>query len=146
MIRALFLALAVLLTAPPVAAAGIEADEMLADPALEARARTLSREIRCPICAGETISESNADISRQLRLIIRKRLSDGISEDQIKDELVASYGEAVLMTPPLTSRSVALYAAPLVILVLGGGIVALWWKTSQRAPVPAIGQDQEGEA
>ncbi|GAB5389201.1 MAG: cytochrome c-type biogenesis protein CcmH [Alphaproteobacteria bacterium] len=122
--------------ASPAYSAGIEADEMLDDPVLEARARELSKQIRCPICAGETISESNADISKELRLIIRKRLTQGADEDQIKQELVAGYGEAVLMAPPLNTRSVALYAAPFAFLLLGAGIVALWWRTSNKAVAP----------
>lgn len=121
-----------LLLASSAFAAGVEADEALPDAAQEERARALSREIRCPVCSGESIAESNASISRELRLVVREEISRGASDQEIKDYLVIRYGEAVLMQPPLNQRTWLLYASPLMFLLIGGGAIALWWRGRER--------------
>ena len=83
----------------PRPALAVQPDEMLADPALEARAREISREVRCPVCQGETIDDSNARISRDLRLIIRERLVAGDTDEEVVAFLVDRYGEFVLFNP-----------------------------------------------
>ena len=91
-------------------------DEVLSDPALETRARALSQELRCVVCQGENIDESNAGIARDLRLLVRERLVDGDSDQQILDFIVARYGEYVLMRPTWAGSNIVLYIAGPVLL------------------------------
>ncbi|MDH3666964.1 MAG: cytochrome c-type biogenesis protein CcmH [Paracoccaceae bacterium] len=113
--RALLLALALLLAAP---AGAVEPDEVLADPALEARARALSKEVRCLVCRNESIDDSNAELARDLRLLIRERLEVGDSDPQVLDFLVARYGEFVLLRPRFSTANAALwFAGPAVFLI-----------------------------
>jgi cytochrome c-type biogenesis protein CcmH len=101
--------LALMLLATPVAA--VQPDEMLADPALEARAREISRDIRCPVCQGESIDDSNAPISRDLRIIIRERLVAGDTDEEVVDYIVARYGEFVLFNPRSEGSNLILWLA-----------------------------------
>jgi cytochrome c-type biogenesis protein CcmH len=101
--------LALTLLATPVLA--VQPDEMLADPALEARARAISKDIRCPVCQGETIDDSNAPISRDLRIIIRERLAAGDTDDEVIDYIVARYGEFVLFNPRADGSNLILWLA-----------------------------------
>jgi cytochrome c-type biogenesis protein CcmH len=87
----------VMLTAPP--ALAVQPDEVLPDAALETRARAISRDLRCPVCQGEAIDDSNAPISRDLRLLVRERLVAGDSDEEVVDYIVARYGEFVLFNP-----------------------------------------------
>ncbi|MFN3578425.1 MAG: cytochrome c-type biogenesis protein CcmH [Tabrizicola sp.] len=97
----------------------VQPDEMLADPALEARARAISREIRCPVCQGETIDDSNAPISRDLRLIIRERLVAGDTDAEVVDFIVARYGEGVLFKPRAEGVNLVLWLAGPALLIAG---------------------------
>ncbi|WP_333816530.1 cytochrome c-type biogenesis protein [Tabrizicola sp.] len=97
----------------------VQPDEMLADPALEARARTISHDIRCPVCQGETIDDSNAPIARDLRIIIRERLVAGDSDAQVVDYIVARYGEGVLFNPPAKGVNLVLWLAGPALLLAG---------------------------
>ena len=116
-------ALALCLMASPVAA--VQPDEMLADPALEARARAISRDIRCPVCQGETIDDSNAPIARDLRIIIRERLVAGDSDEEVVDYIVARYGEFVLFNPrPEGSNLILWLAGPALFLAAIGVAIA----------------------
>jgi cytochrome c-type biogenesis protein CcmH len=100
---------AVSLLASPVPA--VQPDEMLADPALEARARGISKDIRCPVCQGESIDDSNAPISRDLRLIIRERILAGDTDAEVVDYIVARYGEFVLFNPRAEGSNLILWFA-----------------------------------
>jgi cytochrome c-type biogenesis protein CcmH len=97
------------LTAGPVAA--VQPDEILPDPALEARAREISRDIRCPVCQGESIDDSSAPISRDLRIIIRERIMAGDSDEEVVDYIVARYGEFVLFNPRPEGSNLILWLA-----------------------------------
>jgi cytochrome c-type biogenesis protein CcmH len=113
--RAAFLLLFLLLTLPVRA---VQPDEMLADPALEARARALSAELRCLICQSQSIDDSDASIARDLRLLIRERLKAGDSDSAVKAFLVERYGEYVLLRPAFAWHTALLWgAAPLALLV-----------------------------
>ena len=114
------LVLAFCLLATPVLA--VEPGEMLDDPALEARARELSRGLRCLVCRNESIDESNAELAGELRLLVRERLTAGDSDAEVIDYLVARYGEYVLLTPTTGGSNLILWATPLVLLVLGGAV------------------------
>lgn len=92
-------------------------DEILSDPVLEARARALSQELRCVVCQGENIDESNAGIARDLRLLVRERLVDGETDQQILDFVVSRYGEYVLMRPTWGGANIILYVAGPVLLL-----------------------------
>lgn len=109
--------LAVFLLAAPVLA--VQPDEMLADPTLEARAREISRDIRCPVCQGETIDDSNAPISRDLRLIIRERLVAGDSDAEVVEFIVARFGEGVLFLPSARGVNLILWLTGPVLLLAG---------------------------
>lgn len=102
----------------------VQPDEVLADPALEARARALSQELRCLVCQNQSIDDSDALLARDLRLLLRERLKNGDSDQQVLDFLVARYGEFVLLRPPLGWHTVLLWLAP-GLLLAAGGIVLL---------------------
>ena len=108
----------------PVSAFAVNPDEVLADPALEARARTLSAELRCMVCQNQSIDDSNADLAKDLRLLVRERIKDGDSDDQVLNYIVSRYGEFVLLKPRFNIKTVLLWGAP-VLLVIAGGLSLL---------------------
>ena len=120
-----------------VAAIGLSAahavlpDEMMADPAKEARARNLSRELRCMVCQNQSIDDSEAPLARDLRLLVRERIAAGDSDAQVIDFLVARYGEFVLLKPRFERQTLLLWLVP-PLLLFGGG-AALWMHTRRRA-------------
>jgi cytochrome c-type biogenesis protein CcmH len=118
MMRAVLVAL--LLLASP--AFAVQPDEILNDPGLEARARAISQYLRCPVCQGEDIDDSNAPISRDLRLAVRERLVAGDSDTQVIDYVVARYGEFVLFSPRAEGSSLMLWLAGPLMLLAGAGI------------------------
>jgi cytochrome c-type biogenesis protein CcmH len=124
-IVAVCLALATL-TAP---AQAVEPDEILTDPALEARARSLSTGLRCLVCQNQSIDDSNAPLARDLRLLVRERLKAGDSDSKIIDYIVARYGEFVLLKPRFGGATIALWLAPLLVLTAGG---LLAWNVFRR--------------
>lgn len=126
---ALVLGLAILMTAPGMA---VQPDEMLDDPALEARAREISQDIRCLVCQNQSIDDSNADLAKDLRIIVRERLVAGDSNQQVKDFLVARYGDYVLLTPPFDGETLLLWGGPFGLLVLGGVAVFFWYRGNRR--------------
>jgi cytochrome c-type biogenesis protein CcmH len=121
-LRSIVLALALIGTAPALA---VQPDEVLADPALEARARALSKELRCMVCQNQSIDDSDAPLARDLRLLVRERLTAGDSDTKVIDFLTARYGEFVLLKPRFNAGTALLWLAPLIALALGGaGVVA----------------------
>lgn len=135
------LILALVLAATPVLA--VQPDEMLADPKLEARAREISRDIRCPVCQGESIDDSSAPISRDLRIIIRERLVAGDSDREVVDYIVDRYGEFVLFNPrPEGSTLILWLAGPALFLAAIGVAVA----THRRRVDRAVGLSDAEEA
>ncbi|MFW8586245.1 cytochrome c-type biogenesis protein [Rhizobium beringeri] len=122
MMRRLLLAFALLLMAAP--AFAVNPDEVLADPALEARARALSAELRCMVCQNQSIDDPNADLAKDLRLLVRERITDGDSDEAVLNYIVSRYGEFVLLKPRVTVKTVLLWGAP-VLLVLAGGLSLL---------------------
>lgn len=118
------------------AVGAVEPGEVLDDPVLEARARTLSKGLRCLVCRNESIDESHADLARELRLLLRERLVAGDSDDQAMAFLVARYGEYVLLQPRATGGNLVLWASGPVLLLLGllGGFVYLRSRRPSAAP------------
>ncbi|RUM26370.1 cytochrome c-type biogenesis protein CcmH [Rhizobium vallis] len=122
MMRRLLLAFALLLMAAP--AFAVNPDEVLTDPALEARARALSAELRCMVCQNQSIDDSNADLAKDLRILVRERITDGDSDDAVLNYIVSRYGEFVLLKPRVNRKTLLLWGAP-VLLVLAGGLSLL---------------------
>jgi cytochrome c-type biogenesis protein CcmH len=110
----------------------VQPDEIMADPVKEARARELSRELRCMVCQNQSIDDSEAPLARDLRLLVRERISAGDSDAQVIDFLVARYGEFVLLKPRLEPHTLLLWLLPP--LVLGGGGLALWLHSRRLRP------------
>lgn len=129
--RALILALALLLALP---AHAVQPDEMLADPALEARAREISAELRCLVCRNESIDDSNAELARDLRLLVRERLEAGDTNEEVFNYIVARYGEFVLLKPRFSVENALIWlAGPLVFLAGLAVIVAYLRRRLPRA-------------
>ena len=132
MIRALLLAL--VLAGPALA---VQPDEILPDPALEARARAITKELRCVVCQSESIDDSNADIARDLRLLVRERIVAGDTDAEVVAFVVDRYGEFVLFRPPFNARNAALWLAGPLLLLVGGGIAFAFIRRKAAAPEPA---------
>ncbi len=129
--------LAALLAGSP--ALAVQPDEMLADPALEARARDLGRGLRCLVCRNESIDESNADLARDLRLLVRERLVAGDSDAQVIDFVTARYGEYVLLNPQANGSTLILWAAGPAMLLAAGGVAYAYQRRRRRAADPGDG-------
>ncbi len=124
MMRRLLLAAAFLLAAFP--AFAVNPDEVLADPALEARARALSAQLRCMVCQNQSIDDSNAELARDLRLLVRERLKNGDSDEAVIDYVVSRYGEFVLLNPRLRGETLLLWGAPIVLFLAGAAAMVLF--------------------
>jgi cytochrome c-type biogenesis protein CcmH len=119
----------------PHAALAVEPDEMLADPGLEQRARSLSRELRCMVCQNQSIDDSAAPLARDLRILVRERLKAGDSDQQVLDFLVARYGEFVLLKPRFEGQTALLWMTPLVVLLLGATAIVFAMRRQNRTAV-----------
>ncbi len=135
------LVLAFLLLAGP--ALAVQPDEILPDAGLEARAREISRDIRCPVCQGESIDDSNAPISRDLRIIIRERLVAGDSDAEVVDYIVARYGEFVLFNPRPEGSNLILWAAGPALLLAALGIAVATQRRRVGTPEPVLNETEE---
>jgi cytochrome c-type biogenesis protein CcmH len=129
------------LTASP--ALAVQPDEVLADPALEARARAISRDLRCPVCQGEAIDDSNAPISRDLRLLVRERLVAGDNDTEVIEYIVARYGEFVLFNPRASGSGLILWLAGPAMLLAGG---ALAFAVTRRRAKPEADLSEDERA
>lgn len=133
----------------PLPARAVEPDEMLADPELEARARDLSRDLRCVVCQNQSIDDSDAPLARDLRILVRERLKAGDSDRAVKAFLVARYGDYVLLRPRFSGATLGLWGAPVLALAGGGLAVFLLLRGRQgraaaAGPVsPALSRDDE---
>ena len=128
--RVFLFALVLLLSAPAFSWAAVQPDEILQNPALEARARTLSQQLRCMVCQNESIDDSDAPLARDLRVLVRERLEAGDSDAQVLDFLVARYGEFVLLKPRLSWRTAILWGLPPGLLL--GGLALLVVAAARR--------------
>ncbi|MEM7026243.1 MAG: cytochrome c-type biogenesis protein [Pseudomonadota bacterium] len=129
-------ALALALLAPT-AQAATSPDEILADPVLEERARALSRQLRCLVCQNQSIDDSDADLARDLRQLVRERLLAGDSDEQIIDFLTARYGDFVLLKPPVKPATWGLWFGPVALLLVAGAGVAVYLGRRRAAPPKA---------
>ena len=115
----------VFISATTTPAYAITAEEMLANPVLEERARNLSKQLRCLVCQNQSIDDSDADLARDLRREVRSQIAAGTSDDAIIDQLRAKYGDYVLLNPPLDQATLFLWLSPLGFILLGGLIVMM---------------------
>src|SRR5215475_3531404 len=122
--RRLLLAATILATIGLSPARAVLPDEVMSDPAKEARARQLSQELRCMVCQNQSIDDSEAPLARDLRLLVRERIASGDSDAQVIDFLVARYGEFVLLRPRFERQTLLLWLVPPLVLLVGG--IALW--------------------
>lgn len=138
------LALVFCLLAAPLWA--VQPDEILEDPALEERAREISEGLRCLVCRNESIDESNADLARDLRLLVRERLVAGDSDEEVVDFVVDRYGEFVLLRPQVTGSNLLLWLAGPAVLVLALGVGGAYIRRRSKAEPAAEGLSADEEA
>jgi cytochrome c-type biogenesis protein CcmH len=120
------------------------AETVLSDPAQEARAQSLGREIRCVVCENEPVALSQAEIAVDMRQAIRTRIAAGDSDDQVREYFASRYGDFVLLRPKFSVETLALWGAPLILLLLAGA--ALFWRTRLPQKAQADGADPEADA
>ena len=131
---------ALLLTAPALA---VQPDEIMSDPALEARARALSKELRCMVCQNQSIDDSDAPLAHDLRVLVRERLQAGDTDNQVLDFLTARYGDFVLLRPRFAPHTALLWLTPLVLLAVGGFAVVLHFRRPGREEAALTAAEQE---
>ncbi|WP_238365393.1 cytochrome c-type biogenesis protein [Mesobacterium pallidum] len=119
--------------------------EVLDDPVLESRAREISKGLRCPVCQNESIDESNASVSHDLRVLVRERLVAGDSNEEVVDYIVARYGEFVLLRPETGGANILLWAAGPLMLLIAGGVGITYLRRRSRAPGTAEATLSEAE-
>jgi cytochrome c-type biogenesis protein CcmH len=136
----LALLFALVLAAP--AARAVQPDEIMPDPALEARARDLSSELRCLVCQNQSIDDSDASLAKDIRVLIRQRIAKGESNAQVRDFLVSRYGNFILLKPPLEPETLLLWLSAPLTLGLGAFAIA---RASRRAPAvtPDLSPEEE---
>jgi cytochrome c-type biogenesis protein CcmH len=142
-LRFLLVALAFVVCAQ---AHAVQVDEVLPDPVLEARARTLSRELRCMVCQNQSIDDSDAPLARDLRILVRERLQSGDSDSQVLDFLVARYGEFVLLKPRFSGHTAILWLMPVIVLLLGAITLIVAWRRYRRRSDAALVAAAAGES
>jgi cytochrome c-type biogenesis protein CcmH len=133
--RILALLAFLMLSAP--AAIAVDPSEVLDDPAMEARARAISSQLRCLVCQNQSIDDSNADLAREIRVIVRERLVAGDTDEQVLQYLVDRYGEYVLLQPVVAPHTILLWSAAPVVLVIGGIAIAFAARRKRQAPAEA---------
>jgi cytochrome c-type biogenesis protein CcmH len=143
-LQALCLAATLALSAGVTQAWAVRPDEMLSDPALEARARALSRELRCLVCQNESIDDSSADLAHDLRVLVRDRIKKGDTDKQALAYIVARYGEFVLLKPRFDLRNAVLWGTP-VVLLLAGGLSMLFGARRRRDTSPPLSSEEKKE-
>lgn len=141
--HALGAVLALAMLATPMVSLAVEPDEMLADPALEARAETLSKELRCVVCQNQSIDASSAPLARDMRLLVRERIAAGDTDAQTKAYLVERYGNFVLLKPPFQADTLLLWFGPLLILAVAGGALLVAARTGAPDDTDDLSPDME---
>lgn len=124
-------------------AQAVKPDEVLADPALEARARLLSEGLRCMVCQNQSIDESDADLARDLRILVRQRLVAGDTDQQVMDYIVSRYGEFVLLKPRFSMRNALLWGTPVVLLLVGGTFIVLTARSRRSLATKALSIEEQ---
>ena len=140
--RLIRFALVVLLALASAPTFGVQPDEVMKDPALEARARALSAELRCLVCQNELIDDSEAPLARDIRLLIRQRIKQGESNDAVHAYLVSRYGDFILLKPPFQADTLLLWLSPAIVLGLGVA-AALYARCRSPRATPALSPEEE---
>ncbi|MEQ8504926.1 MAG: cytochrome c-type biogenesis protein CcmH [Rhodospirillales bacterium] len=142
MIRALIFTalLAAALPLAPAPAFAVNPDEMLADPTLEARARVISKDLRCLVCQNQSIDDSDAGLAKDLRVLVRERLKEGDSNTEVIDYVVARYGDFVLLKPPFKASTLVLWVGPAGVTLFGIAALFLFFRRRRSLPQPAAAQ------
>ncbi len=135
-----FLLFFILLFTP---AHAVQPDEILSDAKLESRARDLSTGFRCLVCQNQSIDESDASLARDLRILIRERLTKGDSDAEITDFIVARYGDFVLLKPRLTARTAILWATPFLIMLVGFALILRRRAATEQNAESALSQEEQ---
>jgi cytochrome c-type biogenesis protein CcmH len=141
-----WLLLAPVVSATSQPAVAVEPKEMLADPALEARAREISRGLRCVVCQNESIDESDADLAHDLRVLVRERLTAGDSDAQVVQFIVDRYGDFVLLQPPVKPGTYILWASPGILLLIAGALIAIYLRRHRGSGPPPQSLTPEEQA
>jgi len=124
-------------------ALAMQPDEMLSNPKLEARARAIGKELRCLVCQNESIDDSDADLAHDLRVLVRQRLVAGDNDEQVKQYIVARYGDYVLLKPPFDSETYLLWFGPLILLVGAGTAAAFYFRRAALGGgVPPLSEEE----
>lgn len=143
MIRIVVL-IVLILIALPFASHAVEPDEMLPDPVLEARAREISKDLRCVVCQNQDVDSSNAGVARDLRLLVRERLVAGDADQEVLDYIQARYGDFVLLKPPFKPETYALWLTPLVLVLIGtGGVIAVLARSRRNKSTAGLSDEEE---
>lgn len=121
----------------------VQPSEVLDDPALEARARQLSAGLRCMVCQNQSIDDSDAELARDLRVLVRERLVAGETDEQVMDYVVSRYGEFVLLQPRFNMRNALLWGAPILLLLIGGTFIVVQSRRQTRPVTPALSPEEE---
>ncbi len=138
-------ALILLLVSSAWTAHAVEPDEILADPALEARARALTQDLRCVVCQNQSVDDSDAPLARDIRVLVRERIKAGDSDDEVRAFMIERYGKFVLLRPPVEGDTLPLWLAPLAIVALGALAAWAYLRSLARQPAtaPALNEAEE---
>lgn len=128
--------MAAMLALPALSAQAVNPSEILPDPAQEHRAREISKNLRCLVCQNQSIDDSDADLARDLRVIVRERIRAGDTDDQVTEYVVARYGDYVLLKPPFKVKTLALWLGPVLIFVAGFGFALSYYRRRRAEATP----------
>jgi Uncharacterized protein involved in biosynthesis of c-type cytochromes len=127
----------------PLPSFAVNPDEVLSDPALEQRARNLSAQLRCMVCQNQSIDDSNADLAKDLRVLVRERIVSGDSDEDVINYVVSRYGEFVLLKPRVSVRTYVLWGAPAVLLVAGAVAMLVYTRRRESPASAKLTSDEE---
>ena len=145
MFRMLVVAIALATAVPP--ASALEPGEMFDDPKLEERAREIGRRLRCVVCQNQSIFDSNANLAKDLRVLVRERIRAGDSDSQVVQHIAARYGDFVLMEPPMGSHTMVLWLAPAFFVTAGALLVVAYYRSARRAAAgETLTEDEQAAA
>ena len=123
----------------------LEPGEILKDPALEARARSISKNLRCLVCQNQSIDDSDAPLAKDLRLLVRNQIVSGKTDEKIISDIVARYGDFVLLNPPINQKTIILWLSPVLILLAGGVSLYIYFRKRKSASAETLLSEAEKE-
>ncbi len=126
-------------------ALALEPGEILKDPALEARARSISKNLRCLVCQNQSIDDSDAPLAKDLRLLVRNQIVSGKTDEKIISDIVARYGDFVLLNPPINQKTIILWLSPMLILLAGGVSLYIYFRKRKSAAAETLLSEAEKE-